>query len=204
MGFAGLDGAEEERDEVRFRFVFLAEREIGVGSAGVEIAQGDAANAAAQVHPAEDFLYHGLRFAIRADRTDGGVLGDGDGIGIAIDGGGGGEDELADARLDHGGEQGERAAGVVGEVKLRGAGGFADGDVGGEMDDGVDSLRREDAREGSGVGEREMVEGDAGDVVAVAAGEVVDNDGVEAAFLEQVRGVRADVAGAAGDEDAGH
>jgi len=72
------------------------------------------------------------------------------------------------------------------------------------VDDGVEAAAGEEAVEGGGVVEVEDVEAALGDVVGVAFGEVVHDLDIVPFREQMVGGVGADVAGAAGDEDASH
>ena len=90
---------------------------------------------------------------------------------------------------------------VVGEIARGLAHGFADGDEGGEVDDGVALFLLQEAGERAGVGEIQFVQPLGGHVVAVAFGEVVDDGDVVALLEQQADGVGADVAGSAGNEN---
>jgi hypothetical protein len=59
-----------------------------------------------------------------------------------------------------------------------------------------------EAGEGGGIGDIELEQAAGGNVMAVAFGEVVDHDDIVALFEQQAHGMRADVAGAAGNENA--
>ncbi len=196
-GLAGYGGSEQEGDQVGFGLMLLAQVGFGLGCAGVEVAEDHAAEASVAVEIGEDALDHGFRFSIGADGGEGRILGDGRFFRIAVDGGGGGKNQALHIGSGHGFEKRERSAEVVGEVELGLAGGFADGDVGGEVDHGVDAF--EEFRQSRGVLEADYIQEIGGDGFAVASGKVVGYDDFEASFKEMVGGDGADVAGSSGD-----
>src|SRR5271157_1606261 len=154
------------------------------------------------IEPAEQRFHHDLRLAIGVDGLDGEGFENGARRRIAVDGGAGREDHVADAGFDHGGEERERTADVVGEVAGGLPHGFADRDEGGEVNDRLRALVAHEAGERSGIGYVEFVETAGGNVVAIAFREVIDHRDIMALFEQQAHGVGADVAGAAGDENA--
>ena len=52
-GIAGRDGAEQQRDQMRFRVVLFAELPVRIGPRCVEITQPDAAQSVDLVEPVE-------------------------------------------------------------------------------------------------------------------------------------------------------
>ena len=69
--FASGNRAQQQRYQVRFGIVLFAEARFGIGAAGVEVAQADAAQVAELIHPCQDLLHHYLRIAVRAERSVG-------------------------------------------------------------------------------------------------------------------------------------
>ena len=117
--------------------------------------------------------------------------------------------------LTHDVDERERVADVV-AVVLDGLGhGLAHGLVAGEVDHAVDAVRVEDTGEGLAVVDVGDIEGevrgrlgaddglDAIFHLGGGVGEIIDDDDLVSAFKQLDDGVRADEAGAAGDEDAG-
>lgn len=126
-----------------------------------------------------------------------------DPVGVAVDGGGAGKDEVAHTRGDHRLQHGGEGADVLPVVPERSGDRFADLLAGCQMDDRLDALVGDEPREHvgrAGFGEVEFVGGHPVDAVAQAVREVVDDDGGVAAVGEHTADVRADVAGAPGDE----
>ena len=143
-----------------------------------------------------------LRLAVGVDGHGRRVFGH-DPVGVAVDGGGAGEDEVAHTRVDHGLQHGGESADVLPVVPERPGDRFADLLAGRQMDDRLDALVGDEPREHAGragFGEVELVGGHPVDAVAQAVREVVDDDGGVAAVGEHTADVRADVAGAPGDE----
>jgi hypothetical protein len=189
---------------VRLRIVLLAQAPLGIAAAGVEVAQRDAAEAAALVQPAQDLLHHGFRFAVRADRSEGRIFEDGDTLGRAVDRGAGGEHQPRDAGPLHGRDERERSADVVDEVQLGLLDRLADRDESREVDHRLDTLAPHQYTERVRRGHIHHAQARWFNVVAVAPGEVIDHHRVEARADERLNGVRTDVAGAAGHQDLGH
>ena len=191
---------QDVRDQVGLRVVDLAERLGGAGH--VEVAQGDAAQPVGSAVPGERRLERPLRLAVRVDRPEGGVLGDRCRVRDSVDRRGRGEHQALDLRGTRGLEQRHPAGDVVAVVARRVGDRFADQRARGAMEDRVDPLGLEKARQRVGVGVRALVEGRAGWHRSSMAGrEVVEDDDVMSRPDERIRRDRADIAGPAGHQD---
>ncbi len=154
-------------------------------------------------------LDHGLRRAVRIGGADRKVLADRQRVRIAVDGGRRTEHQPLDVGPRHRVDQRQRAGHVVVVVHQRLCDRLADRLQAREVDHRDDRVRREDTFERGRVahvgldedrrGPRDAL--DAPDRFALAVDEVVDDDRHEAGGQQFDAGVRADVAGAAGDED---
>ncbi len=149
----------------------------------------------------EDDLHVCLGLAVGADGAQGHGLVERRFRFLAQHGARGGEDELVDARFAHGLEQGDGLGDVV-LVVLEGVlHGFAHLDEGGEVHDDVDSFGLEDFDDLGGVGEVDLVEGDAvGDGVLVSLDEVIEDDGGMPSDLQLTHAMASDVACTSYDE----
>jgi hypothetical protein len=128
---------------------------------------------------------------------------------LAVDGGGRAEDQLLHADRAHRLEQAQRAVDVAVVVDERLLAGFADRLQPGEMDDRRAAVAAHHRLEEVAVADVAALAGgrtpgdllDAGEHLGMAVVEIVDDDDV-AARLEQLdHRVRADIAGAAGNQD---
>ena len=106
------------------------------------------------------------------------------------------------AGVHHGPQHVEGGAEVVLEVLARVLHRFADVAAGGEVDHRVGAQGVEQGFHRRPVPQVQHVERDAGHRLGVARGQVVHDPDVLAARAQQPDGVAADVAGAAGDQDA--
>ena len=111
---------------------------VRVGPRGVEIAEGDEAQAVGPVEVREDAFDHRLGRAVGVEGLERMVFGDGLDPGDAVDGRARGKDESPDPGLEHGLQEVQGRAEVVAVVFPRVPIGFPDLDEGGEMEDGRD------------------------------------------------------------------
>ena len=183
-----------------------------VGADGIEVAQpGDAPVGFGVVKIGEDVLDHEFAAAIGIGRGTREVFADRDAGWVAIDGGGGGEDEGLDIGPAHGGEQLRCAVNVVVVILKRLFDGFADGFESGEVHHRGDGVAGKDAFEQRRIANVAFDEARAlaaerfqpVDDIGAAVAEIVENEQVMPGLRQRNAGVRADVAGAAGDEDHG-
>ena len=172
----------------------------GVGAAGVEIAQRERAKPVGAAIVGEHALDHPFRGAVGIDRRAGVAFGQGLAVGVAVDRAGRGKHQAIAARLAHRFQQRQRAGEVVDVVFLRIGDGLADQARCREVHHRDDVVLREGARQRGLVGE---VAGHqrAGDELAVAGGEIVENHGVIAGRRQRPAAMRADVARAAGHQN---
>ena len=198
---ARRDGSQHEWNQVRFRVVLLAQPPFGIGAGGVEVTQGNARQVVNLVEPAQQPFHHRFGFAVRVHGLDGEILPDRRGMGIAIHRRRGREHDVLHARLDHGGEQRERAAHVVLEVARRLAHRFADLGERGEMDGGVKAPLAHEIGQSAAVREVQLVQSVRGDVVTVSFREIVHHRNVVALLEQQAHRVGADVTSPAGNQD---
>ncbi len=177
-----------------------------LGRAGdVEVAKADAPQAVCPAVPGQGALERPLRFAVRVDRPERRVLGDRRGIRDAVDRRGRREDDALDPDRPRGLEERHPAGDVVAVVLRRVDDRFADQRPGGAVEDGLDPLGLEEAGQDGLIRVGALVEGRLGrDGSPVAGGQVVEDDDLIAGREQRVDRDRADIAGAAGDEDACH
>ena len=193
------DAVEDDRDEVHHRGVGEL-RPPGAGD--VEVAQLDRTQAVAGGvvdHP----LPHELRLPVRVDRAAVDLLRHDPDVGYAVDRGRGGEHHRGDVRGLHRGEQVRQPLDVVAVVPERALHRLPHLLLRCEVDDRGDRvLLHYRPQPGFGVGGRQVeldqrgVRHAGGDAV----GEVVDDDDLLAALLEEADDVGADVPGPAGDQ----
>lgn len=205
-GLAGQDGpGEEEEGHVR----------TAPGTVDGEEAQARARNSIEMgVGMGHEFV--GL--------LAGGVEGDGvvdvvvdgeghEGVG-AVDRGGGGKDEVADGVVAAALEDIEEAGDVAVDVGVGVDEGVADAGLGGQVDDGAETVFGEEVGHAASIGKVEADEGEAGAALelgeagvfeggVVVVVEVVEADDGVAAVEQAGSGVEADEAGGAGDQDGG-
>ena len=150
---------------------------------------------------AQHDLGHELGRAVRRRRRRAIVLAHRHALGIAVDRGGRGEDEMAHAVLDRGLDQRARVRGVVAVIAERIADRVRHHDRGGEMDDGVDPVLREQRRNAG------LIAGVADDERHVrrhrpveAGREIVEHHHALAGIGQRVNHVASDIAGAAGHQ----
>jgi hypothetical protein len=192
---------DRERDEVALGRVVLAELAVRVGARGVEVAQRGPAQAVGVAVPVQHALDEELRVAVRVERQQRVVLGDGHLGGAAVDGRRRREHDVAHAVRDHGVEQVQRAHEVVAEVLARVAHGLAHLDAGRELDDGRDGVRLEDGVDGRRIGQVALDERAPAQRPAVARRHVVEHDGLEPRGRDVLGRLAADEAGAPDDQD---
>ena len=177
--------------------------ERGAGAGGVEVAQRDDLEAVRAVKPAERALVRQLRFAVRVDRTGRHPLVERRPLGHAVDGARRREHDRRHARVAHRFEQADAGNQVVAVVTRGIPHRLADERIAGHVDDRFDAValqRIEDVRRIDEIAFNEpgaRIEG-----VAMAAREIVEDGHVVAAVDENIGHHAADVARAAGDEDA--
>lgn len=197
------DGHEDAGDKVGFGVVVLADAAIKVTATSVEVAEEDRLEAKGGFAVAEDALEHEFAGAIGVDGILGVRLVHWHGNGVAIGGAGRGEDEAFAGVLLHGFEKGEGAGDVVAVVFEGGFDRFANVAVGGKVKDGFGLVLGKELIEKGRVVEVALNEGDAivWEGIQVAVDEVIEDDNGLTEAEEVLDGVRADVAGAAGNEE---
>jgi hypothetical protein len=196
---------QDQRQQMGFRLVAFAEFALGVGAGGVEVAQTRRLQSVGAVVVLQHLLDEPFAAAVGIDRLFRVCLVDRHVRRLAEDRGGGGEDEATDAVRAHAIEQGLRRGHVVAVVPGRIGHRFADLDEAGEMhhcrrlcfgQHGIDEGRIADVADMQWCAPR---------CVATAAGKIVRDGDFEACLPQALDHVRADVTGAADDEDgSGH
>ena len=195
----------------------LADQARRMGTDGIEITeQHDVPLGVGGVDVHEDLLNHPLGPTIGVGRGLLGVfLGDGRIVRIAVDGRRAREDDGLTAVVAHDIDERQGVLDIVVVVLDGLAHRLANGLKAGEVDDAVDLVGIEDlvhriAVEHVGLVEGEVLGGlvahdglDAVDGNGAGVGEVIDDDNLVATLEQLNDGVRADKAGAAGNEDAG-
>ena len=204
VGAAPGCGLQHQGDEVGFGVVAFAQFAFGVGAGGVEVAQAYGLESEGAVVAGQGLFHHPFGDAVGVDGARGVGFVDGHVVGLAEEGGGGREDEALDVVRDHGVEQVEGVAEVVAVVEVGPRHRFAHLDGGGEVHDAGKGMAPEELVECGAVGKVGLDEFAADDGVAMAGGEVVEGDDLMACGAQQLDHVRADVAGAADDEDGVH
>jgi L-threonylcarbamoyladenylate synthase len=122
--------------------------------------------------------------------------------GIAINGGRGGKQEAFDTGNNGGFEDIQSIGDIVAIVERRVAGGFNDRDGAGAMDDSTRAMQGENSIEPLPIGAIALLETRRRRHKGrKAGGKIVVDDDILAAIEQGERDVRADIAGAAGDED---
>ena len=136
-----LGGAQDVRDEVRFRLVLLA---VVLGRARhIEIAEADAAQPIGRRIPAQGALEGAFRLAIGVDRDERGMLLDRDRGRDAVDGGARREHDPRHAGLAGSFEQGDAAGHVIAVVPGWVRDRLADQRAGRAMQDRLDPISLE-------------------------------------------------------------
>ena len=188
----------------------LADESALVRADGVEVAQNrDVHRLVRLVDVAQDVLDHQLGRAVRVGRRQREILFDGHALGLTVDGRRRREDEILAAVFSHHRQEHEGADEVVGVIFKRFLHRFADRLKPGEVDDRVGFFRLEDAFHRLFVAdvraiERELFAGDLAHAVehrGLAVDEVVYDDDLEVVVEQIDRGVRADVAGSARNQN---
>ena len=83
---------QDERDQMRFGIMRLADMPVGVGTTGIEVAQAAVFYAVEPIHPAEQAFRHIFRFAVYAAGHQRLVFVDRDALGLVEEVGGRGQD----------------------------------------------------------------------------------------------------------------
>ena len=148
-------------------------------------------------------LGHEFRAAIGVDGAGRVIFPGASAVGDAVHGRRRREHELRDAVGGTGREQRARAGGVVAVIFEWVADGLRDAERSGEMQHGVDVVLAQHPRDERGVGDIAQHEGRIEHGLAEAGAEVVEHHHALAALAQLQHRVAADVARAAGDEDAG-
>lgn len=195
---------QHQGDEVGFGLVALAQLAFGVGAGGVEVAQAHGLEAEGAVVAGQRLFHHPFGDAVGVDGARGVGFVDGHVVGLAEDGGGGREDEALHIVRDHGVEQVEGVAEVVAVVEVGPRYRFAHLDGGGEVHDAAEGVAPEEPVQRGAVGKVGVDEFAADNGIAMAGGKVVEGNDLAAGAQQQLDHVRADVAGAADDEDGVH
>ena len=175
---------------------------LAVGAGGVEIAQGDVAEAGigggrvAQQHFADQ-----LGAAVGIDGQQRRLLVDRHRFRHAVDGGGGRENEVLHVVRQAGLEQAQAVERIVLIVFQRQADRFAHLDEGGKMHDGANGVTAQQRADQLRVGDVAADQFAVQHGFRLARGEVVQDDRVIALLSEVAHHMRADIAGPAGDQD---
>ena len=172
-----------------------------VGAGDVEVAQGHVPQPVRGPCIAQHDLGHELGGTVGRRRHRAIVLPHRRALGIAVDRGGRGEDEMAHPVLDRGFDQGARIRGIVAVIAERIAHRVRHDDRGGEMDDGVDPVLRDQrahARLIAGIANHERRTRRHRPIEA--GGEIVEHHHALAGIDQRVNHVASDIAGAAGHQ----
>ena len=218
----GLELTDGDLGDVRHQVVgdtlgILADQARRMGADGIEITeQHDVPLGVGGVDVHKDLLDHPLGPTIGVGRGLLRILlGDGRVVRVAVDGRGAREDDGLAAMVAHDVDEHQGVLDVVVVVFDGLAHRLADGLKAGKVDDAVDLMGIEDlvhriAVEHVGLVEGEVLGGlvahdglDAVDGDGAGVGEIIDDDDLVATFEQLNDGVRADKAGATGNEDAG-
>ena len=195
-----LGGLKDDGNQVGFGVVVFPE--IAGGPGGIEIAQAGVTETVDAMKPVEHALDEQLRFAVSVGGLERIALLDGDVLRVAIQRRGGGKNEARNAEFENGFEQGESVAGIVAEIFFGGGHGFAGFDGSSQMHDAVERVLAHQIAEEGTVAE---IAGDracaAGQRVAIAFAEIVENGDVMAGVDKSCCDNAADVTGATGDQD---
>jgi len=211
LELADRDLSDEGHEVVRDPLRVLPDRPRRVRPDRVEVAQqGNPPARLGHGDIAQHLLDHHLRPPVGVGGRGGHVLAHRHRRVGAVDRCGRGEDQLVDVVAPHGPHEREGRPEVVLVVLQRLRDALADSLEAGEVDDGVDLLVREELFRLLAVAQVEGVDGQvlAGqglepvDDRRLGVGEAVDDDDLVARSHELDDGVGADVAGAAGDENA--
>ena len=179
----------------------------------VEVAQGrDLPARVGRGEVVEHLLSHELGPTVRVHGAERGGLGQGLDLGRLVHRRAAAVDDAPAAMALHGLAHAHQAADVVRVVVERPGGRFADGLEGREVDHGVDGLGPENTVQRGrvthvGANEARHAARELGETahdVGRAVGQVVEADDVESRLEQGKPGVRADVAGGAGEQDGGH
>ena len=200
-GAEARGGLEDEGDEVGLGDVLLAELAGGVRAGGVEEAQDHRRDPVGARIVAEDLLHHQLGAGVAVDGELRHSLDQRHRVAGAVGGAGGGEDDLPDPGGAHRVEDGDAARHVVAVVEVGPDGGFAHIAARREMEDGLDPVPAHHLGEGHGVVDVAVLERAPLHRPQVARGEVVVDDALVPGPGQRLRGMGADIAGTAGDQD---
>ena len=200
LGAIARGDVERERDEMRLRIVPLARLAVRVRTGGVEVAQRDEVERARRGDVLQDPLDHELRAAIGAQRTGGRVL-----VQVAIrrriERAAAREHEAVDAARAQCGEQRARRGNVVAPVEIRLAHRIADVARRRHVDARNRLLRVERRIERLAIRDVRAHQRAPAHGIRVPRAQVVERDRHVARLRERLADVRADVAGAARDQD---
>ena len=192
---------QDQRHQVGFRFVAFAEFALGVGPGGVEVAQADRLQRVGAVVVRKHLLDHPLAAAVGIDRRLRVRLVDRHVVGLAEDRRGGREDEARHTVLAHAIEQDLRRGHVVAVVLGRVGHRFADLDEAGEVHYRRRFRRAQHGIDEGGIADVADVQRGIADRLAMPAGQIVRHRHGVAGAAQLLDHVRADVTGAADDED---
>ena len=185
-----------------FGIVSFTRPALGIGAAGVEIAQRNRLQALGWDAGFQHHLNHYLAVAVRVDGCAGQALMQKRHVGVvAIGRGGGGEDELSHTRCLHRLKQGQRARDIVFKERQRGDDGLTRFDQSGEMHHAVDIVCSQRRLKCCAVRQLSFDKRSPEAGVAMAGGEIVVNDGFETSIVQRQCGVGADVASPADDQN---
>ena len=191
-------GGQHQGDEVGLGAVIFANAPVAQGAGHVEVAQGHVFEAMGAVVPAEHALHDQLALAVGVGGFFGVLLVDGHIVRLAVGGGCGGKDKVGHAEFQHGVDQRQACHAVVAEIFFRHGHAFGHERESGKMDDGLDLLLAEHAFEERPVAHVAHIEPPALEGFAVAGGEIVHDDHVDAPRAQRGYTVAADITGAAG------
>jgi hypothetical protein len=194
---------DRQRDKMGFRLVRLSNETARIRAGGVEVAQGDGAKPVGPALGGDHPLGGQFGVAVGTDRRLGVALHD-RGLRAAItqpiDRGAGREHQPPDAAFAHDGQERRRAGDIDVPEDVRPLRRASDLDQAGEVDHRLDLVRLDRLTQGRGVADVAMHEGAPLDRFPEAGIEVVENHRRVAPFAQGLGGVRADIAGPAGDQ----
>ena len=199
-GTEAENGVGGERQQVGFGMVRLADRAVGIGAGGIEIAQRCRAQPAAG-GGCQRALDPRLGFGIGADRRDAMGLRQQVGLRQAVDRAGAGKHQGFDAVAQRGFDQGVRLGRVVVQIALGLVHQFAHLDVAREMDHRGRAMAAEHVVETHCIADVAALERSPTHGPVVAFLQRIEADRLVARFGQRLADVAADIAGAAGDQD---
>ena len=196
----GLHPALDQMRRVRRR---LAQPPLRIGARDIEVAQRDVAEVVGPGGILEHPLDHQFRPSVGGDGSQRRLLADRFGGSLAVDSRGRGEDEIAHSALDRAFDQIARLGHIVEVIAERVGDRFRNDDLGRKMGDRLDLVLLDEPADQAAVAkiadrERRRFRNRPGE----PGREVVDDDDLLAGVDQSQRHVTADIAGAAGNQNA--